>query len=181
MEHAVCTLVDQRQDVADITGIAHGQLRGEHEARGGLGDNSRFAAKLGRAVALAFADRGNGGIVGIDDFTAGQGLAVGEVPRLGGDLLMGGQGRGQRGVPARPLVRRQLGGALYLRLRGLCQRHHRLARRQQLRFRLAHQTHKDFPLAPALPPKAAHNLSELLEVLLGLRLQGRALGRYTGP
>ena len=101
-------LVHQGQDVADITGIAHRQLRGEHEARGGLGDNPRLAAKLGGAVTLAFADRGNGGIVGIDDFTAGQGLAVREATGLGGNLLMGAEGERQRGVPARPLVFRQL-------------------------------------------------------------------------
>ena len=92
-------------------GIAHGQLPGEHEARGGRGDDPRFAPKLGRAVALAFTDRGNGGIVDIDDFTAGQGLAVGETPRLGDELLMGGQGAGQGRVPALALLRGQRGGA----------------------------------------------------------------------
>ena len=101
-------LVDQGHDIAGITGIPHRQPRRKHEAGGGLGDNPRLAAKLGGAVALAFADRGNGGIIGIDDFTVRQGLAVGEAAGLGGDLLMGGEGHGQRGVPARPLVFRQL-------------------------------------------------------------------------
>ena len=95
-------LVDQGQDVADITGIAHRQPRGEHEARGGLGENPGLAAKLGGAVALAFADRGNGGIVGIDDFTAGQGLAVGEAARLGDNLLMGDRGRASAWCPSAP-------------------------------------------------------------------------------
>ena len=138
-------LVHQRHDVAAITGIAHRQLRGEHEACGGLADNPRLAAKLGGAVTLAFADRGDGGIVGIDDFTAGQGLAVGEATGLGSDLLMGDEGESQRGVPARPLVCRQRGGGLDLRLGSLRHRHHGLPRRQQLRFRLPDQLTKTFP------------------------------------
>ena len=116
--HGRLHFVDQGQHIADITGIPHRQLHGEDEARGGLGDNARFAAKLGGAVALAFANGGNGGIVGIDDFTLGQGLALGEAPGLGGDLLMGDKGHGQLGVQARPLLLGQLRGALHLRLRG---------------------------------------------------------------
>jgi hypothetical protein len=119
MSQGALHLVYQRSDVTDITGIAHRQLRSEDEARSGLGDNPRLATKLGGAVALAFADRGDGGIVGIDDFTASQGLAVREAPGLGSNLLMGDKGKSQRRVPARPLVCRQLGGALHLRLGGL--------------------------------------------------------------
>ena len=111
--------VDQGQDVADITGIAHRQPGRKHKAGGGLGEKTGLAAKLGGAVTLAFADRGNGGIVGIDDFTPRQGLAVGEAARLGDNLLMGDESESQRGVPARPLVCRQLGGALDLRLGGV--------------------------------------------------------------
>jgi hypothetical protein len=94
---------------------------------------------------------------------------------LGGDLLKGPQGQGQRGVPARPLLCRQCGGALALRLGALRQRHHGRSRRQQKRFRLADQPHKDFPLAATLPPKAAHDLGEIMLELLRLRLQGRTL------
>jgi hypothetical protein len=74
------------------------------------------------------------------------------------------------------LVCRQLGRGLDLRLGGPGQRHHRRSRRQQSRFRLPDQTHKDFPLAAALPPKAAHDLGKIELELLRLRLQGRALG-----
>jgi hypothetical protein len=35
-------------------------------------------AKLGGAVALTFEDRGNRGVIGIDDFAVGQFLALGE-------------------------------------------------------------------------------------------------------
>src|SRR4029077_8410645 len=47
---------------------------------------------------------------------------------------------------------------------------------QQLGFGLADQPHKDFPLPPALPPKATHNLGQRLELFLGLRLQRCPLG-----
>ncbi len=85
--------VDQGQDVADITGIAHGQPGRKHKAGGGLGEKTGLAAKLGGAVTLAFADRGNGGMVGIGNFTGRQGFAVGEASGLGHDLVMGGGGR----------------------------------------------------------------------------------------
>jgi hypothetical protein len=51
-----------------------------------------------------------------------------------------------------------------------------ISRGEQGGFRLAHQTHKDFPLAATLPPKAAHQLGEFELELLRLHLQGRALG-----
>jgi hypothetical protein len=111
----------------------------------------------------------------MDDFTAGQRLAVGEATGLAGNLLMGDEGESQGGVPTRPLVCRQRGGGLDLRL-GSLRHHHGLSRCQHLRFRLPDPTHKDFPLPPTLPPKPTHNLGEVLVQLLGLRLQGRALG-----
>lgn len=77
-----------------------------------------------------------------------------------------------RGVPACPLVLGQRGDTLDLRLGRVRQRHHRRSRREELRFRLPHQTHKDFPLAPTLPPKAAHDLGQCELELLGLLLQG---------
>ena len=54
-------LVDQGLHITGITGMAHGQLQRKDEARRWLGDNPRFAAELGGAVAFALADRGNGG------------------------------------------------------------------------------------------------------------------------
>jgi hypothetical protein len=172
-------LIDQRHDVAGITGITHGQVHGKNEAGGGLSDDAGLAAKLGGTVALAFTDGGNGGIVGIDNFAAGQDLAVGETARLGDDLLMSREGEGQRGVPACPLLLRQR-RTLEMGLRGLRQLGHRLARGQQERFGLAHQAHKDFPLPSALAPKAAHNLGQLQVELLRLLLQRRALDRAVG-
>ena len=69
LAQGVLHFVDQGHHIAGVRGIPHRQRKGEDEARGGLGDNAGFAAKLGGAVALAFANGGNRGIVGIDDFT----------------------------------------------------------------------------------------------------------------
>src|ERR1041385_9226994 len=90
---------------------------------------------------------------------------------------MRSQGNSQRGLPPCPLVLGQVGGSLHVRLGGARQRHYRLAHRQPLGFRLADQPHKDFPPAPTLPPKAAHNLGEVVVQRLGLRLQSCPLGR----
>src|SRR5215475_1208085 len=170
----VLHFVNQGQHIAGISGIPYRQLKGEDEARGRLGDNAGFAAKLGGAITLAFADRGNREIVRIDDFTVGQRLALSEAAGLGGDLLVGRESRLELGVQACPLVCGQMRGALYARLRGPCQPYHLVPGRQQLLFRLAHQRHKHLPLAPALPPKAAHNLGEVVVELLCLPLQRRA-------
>src|SRR6266850_8318017 len=169
--------VNQGQHRAGITGVTHGQMQGKDEAGGWFGNNPGLAAKLGGAVALAFANGGNRGIVGIDNFTLGQGFAVGEPTGLGGDLVMGCEGSFELGVQALPLALSQLRRALHVRLRGPRQQPHRLPSLQQLLFRLAHQRHKHFPLAAALPAKAAHNLGEVMLELLCLRLQRRARDR----
>src|SRR5262245_7568357 len=90
--------------------------------------------------------------------------------------MMGGQGDGQRRRPACPLVRGQLGCGLHLSLGGARQRDPSFPGRQQVSFRLAHQTDKDSSLPAALPSKATHNLGEVVVQLLGLRLQDRPLG-----
>ncbi len=73
--------VDQRQHIVIITRVPYRKMGGKDETRGGLGNNAGFAAKLGRTIALAFANRRNSAIVGIDDFTRGQRFALGEAPR----------------------------------------------------------------------------------------------------
>jgi len=169
-------LVDQRLDIADITGITHGQPRGKDKPRRGLTENPGLAPKLGGTVTLAFANRGKGGIVGIDNFTLCQRLAVRQPPRLADNLLMGLQRERQGDVPAGLLVLGQLGRGLHLRLGGLGQRCYGRAGPQQVRFGLPHQMHKHFALPATLPSKAAHQLGQRLELLLGLRLQRGALG-----
>ena len=100
----VLHFIDQGHHRAGSTGIPDRQRKGEKEARGGLSDKARLAAKLRGAVALAFANGGKRGIIGIDNFTLGQGLAVGEPAGLGGDLLMSGEGCAELGGQAPLLV-----------------------------------------------------------------------------
>jgi hypothetical protein len=71
-------LGDQGLHITGVTGIPYGQMQGKDEASGWLGDNPRLAAKLRGAVTFAFANGRNGGVVGVDDFAVGQGLALGE-------------------------------------------------------------------------------------------------------
>ena len=96
--------VDQRQHIAIITRVPYRKMGGEDETRGGLGNNAGFAAKLGRAIALAFANRRNSAIVGIDDFTRGQRFALGEAPRLVLNQLMRLDGGSEFGGQVRVLA-----------------------------------------------------------------------------
>jgi hypothetical protein len=68
--------VKQGQHIARVTGIARGHLVGKDKARRGLRQDAGLAAKLRRAIAFAFDDGGNGGVIGIDDFAVGQFFAL---------------------------------------------------------------------------------------------------------
>ena len=162
--------VDQGQPVAGSPRVAHGQVPGKNKAGGGLGDEARLTAKLRGTVALAFADGGKGRSVGMDNVTAGQGLAGGEAAGLGDDLLRGGHGEGQRGGPGGTLLLGQLRRTREVGRRGLRQLGHGLARGQPERCRLPPQAHNHLPLPPALPPKATPNLGELRGELWSLAL-----------
>ena len=73
-------LVKQGQHIAGIARIALGHTIGKDKARGRFRHNTGLSTKLGGAIALPFEDGGNGGIVGIDDFTVAEFLALGEPP-----------------------------------------------------------------------------------------------------
>ena len=64
-------LVDQGLHVPGITRMAHGQVQGNDEAGGWLGDNPGLAAKLRGAMAFALANGRNRGIVRVDNFAMG--------------------------------------------------------------------------------------------------------------
>src|SRR5258708_4078872 len=121
-----------------------------------LRDDPGLAPKWGGAVALALEDGGASAIVGIDDFTVGEALALGQSARLLTDGAMGLQGGVEVCCQARARRLAQWRGALKALLGGLGQRGNRQAMLQQRCFRLADQAHKDFALAPALPAKATH-------------------------
>ena len=63
-------------------------------------------------IALALHNGGNGGIMGIDDFTVGQLLALGQPPRLRADVPMRFLRRAQVSGQALPRGHAQMGGLL---------------------------------------------------------------------
>jgi len=74
--HGVLHLVERGQHIARVTGIARRHLVGKDKARSGLRQDAGLAAKLRRAIALAFDNGGNGGVIGIDDFAVGRLFAL---------------------------------------------------------------------------------------------------------
>ncbi len=82
-------LVEQGQHITGIARIALRDPVRKDEPRGGLRHQAGFAAKLGGAIALAFEDGGNGGIVRIDNFTMTEFFALREAYGLGTDVGMG--------------------------------------------------------------------------------------------
>src|SRR5215510_3040435 len=101
----VLHFVNQGLHILDVTGIPHGQRQGKDEAGRWLGDNPGLAAELGGAMAFAFANGRNRGIVGVYDFAVAQRLALRQPTGWGGDPLMGlERGREPRGpgAPAGP-------------------------------------------------------------------------------
>lgn len=150
--------IESGHHIAGITGIAHGGVESKDKAGGGLREDTGLAPKLGGAIALAFDARGNGGIVSIDDFALKQAFALGQLPRLFGDLVMGLQGLAQVTDKAFTDSGAPLGSLLKMLLGVGGELNKGAARLQQLPFGLAHQLDKDVALSPALASKAAHDL-----------------------
>jgi hypothetical protein len=165
--------VNQRQDIAGITGIAHRRMRGKDEACRRFRDEARLAAKLDCTIALSLENRGNGCVVRIDNFTVPQPFAMDEPSRLCGNVIMGAQGLPQlRGhTLALGLTERLDTGQLHLG--GLCQSDDRGPESEQARFRLAHQAQEDLALATTLATKAAHDLLEVFVEAVGMALERR--------
>ena len=100
---ACSTLVTKGSTYTGITGIAHGQMPGKDKARRRLGDNPGLAAELGGAMAFAFANGRNRGIVRVDNFAVAQRLALRQSAGLGCDPLMRLERGRELGVQTRPL------------------------------------------------------------------------------
>ena len=94
-------LIEQGDHITGIVRIAGWYPGGKDKAGGGFRHEAGFAPKLGRAIALPFEDGSNGQIVGIDEFTVAELLALGQPARLLADLRLGGQGAAQ--LPGQPL------------------------------------------------------------------------------
>src|SRR5712691_245614 len=169
----VLHFVDQGQHITLIAGIADGEMEGEREARGHIGENAGFFAKLGGTVALTFQNWRNGEVIRVDEFALRQRLASREASGLFFDVLMGLYSRRKLGVQARALVLRKLPGAAQALLGCPSQRQDLLSHLKYVLFGLAHQRHKHFPFASALPAKAPHELLEVMLELASLPLQGR--------
>ena len=167
-------LVEQGQHIAGIARIALGHKVGKDETRGRFRDDTGLSAKLRRAIALAFDNGSNSGIVGIDQFKVAELLALGEPLGLPADVLMGAHRRAQLTGKTRALrLTQRL--CLFKTLLGLLGKSFDgLAKFQELLFGLANQLDKDMRLAPAAAAKAPHDFFDLLLEALGLLLE---LGR----
>ena len=89
-------LVEQGQHITRITRIALGHEVGKDKTGRGFRGDAGLSAKLRRAIALAFDNGGNGGIVGIDQFTVAELLALGQPGGLFTDVVMVVHRRGER-------------------------------------------------------------------------------------
>ena len=168
--------IEQRHHIAGIVRIARWHQGGKDKAGGRFRHNAGLTPKLGRAIALAFEDRGNGQIVGIDEFAMREFLALGEALGLFADLLFGAQGRAQRLGQALPLRGREGLGLPQELLSLLAERRDGVAERQQLAFGLAHQFHENVAPPPALAAKTPHSLFQLVMQVVGLRPQAGDAG-----
>ena len=156
---------------------------GKDKAGSGLGQDASFATKLGRAIAFAFHDGGNGGVIRIHDVALGQLFALGQAPRLLGDLPMRVAGGCQVTTQALTLRLTQGVGLMQARWGVLGPGLYATVKIQQVLFGLAHQFDKDFALAPALTTKATHDFVQGLVQLMswGLQSGGRERALLTDP
>jgi hypothetical protein len=170
-------LVEHGQHIARITRIALGYPIRKDKAGSGLGEQTGFATKLGRTIAFAFDDGGNGGVIRIDDFTLGELFALGEALRLLGDLPMRVAGGFQ--VTKQALTLRLTQGAVLVQERFgvLAPGLYVTAQVQQVLFGLTHQCDEDLALAPALTAKASHDLLQGLVQRMSRGLQSRGWDR----
>ena len=169
-------LLDFVQQGQDITGIAWIPFRDairKDKARGRVGRDPRLTPKLHGAIALAFEDGRDRQIVGIDEFTVRQCLAMDEPGGLLADVGMVIQGRAERlgETLALPIAQRCRLDQEALGL--LPQSGDGLPQLQQFLFCVAHQLHKDLTLPTTLATKAPHDLGQLLLECLGLTPEGR--------
>ena len=154
--------VNQRQDIALITRIALGRAVGKDIPCGRFRDDARLTTELSWTIALAFDNRGNGRVVGIDHFKVIQFLALREVFGWFADVLMMTHRRGE-GL-AEPLTLRltQRCDVFKARLGLLAKGGDASTELKELLFGLAHQLDEDLTLTPTATAKAAHHFGEVL-------------------
>ena len=171
--------VQQGQHITRITRIPWGHERGEDKTGRGFRGDAGLSPTLRRAITLAFNNRGNGGIVGVDQFTVVELLAVGKPCRLLPDVVMVAHRRGERQRETLTLRLAQ-GDRVFEALLGLeASGLNGLTQCKELVFGLTHQRHEDAPLPSATATKAPHDLGEGVLQVLGLVVEwdGPAVAR----
>jgi hypothetical protein len=163
--------VEEGQHIPGIARIALGDAVRKEKPGGGVRHDAGFAATLGRAIPLAFDDRSDGRIVGMDDLTVRKRFALGEPLGLLVDRLMGAHHHGQ--LPGQTLA---LGLRQVVRLGEeppclLRKPLDGLAERKEWPFGVADQLHEDVALPPALAAKTTHDLCQLLWEAVGSALE----------
>ena len=175
--------IEEGQPRARITRMALGDAIGKEKAGSGLGQDASVATTLGRAMAFALHDWGNGGVIRMHDCALGQLFALGQAPRLLGDLPMRVAGGFQVTTQALTLRLTQGAGLMQARLGVLGPGLHATAQIQHVLCGLTHQFDEDCALAPALTTKATHDFLQGLVPLMSWVLQsgGRERALRTDP
>ncbi len=164
-------LVEQGQHIPGIARVALRHKVGKDKTGRWFRHDAGLSTKLRRAITLAFENRRNGRIVGIDKFTVAELFALGEPLGLPTDVLMGAQPRGQRTAETFTRGIAQ-GRRLFKVLLGLLSKGFEgLAKRKELLFRLAHQLHEDVTLTSTAAAKGAHDFFQRMLEALGLALK----------
>jgi hypothetical protein len=171
--HRLLDCVQEGQDIAGIARIPCGYAVCKDKARGRVRHDAGLTAKLRGTIAFPFEDGSAREIVGIDQLTVQQLLAMGEPGGLRADVGMAAQCRVERlsdtlalGVTERRRLVQEMLGLLPQCGNGL-------AKLQELLLRVAHQLYQDPALTTALAAKAPHDFFQLLVELLGLTRENR--------
>lgn len=164
-------LFEQGQPITRIARIALRHQIGKDKTGCWFRCDAGLSAKLRGTIALAFENRGKGEIVGIDQFTVAQLLALGQPGGLCTDVFMVAHRRGEGKGETLTLGLTQ-GERLFEALFGLEGKDFdRLAACQKLLFSMSHQLDKDMPLAATASAKTPHDLCEFLCEASGLALE----------
>ena len=142
--------VDQRQHRAGVARIALGYKGSEEKTGRGFRDDAGLSATLRRAIALAFEQRGNGGIRGIDQFAVAALLALGQLGGVCPDVGMVAHRCGERQEETLALG---------------------LPQGKELLFGLTHQGHAHASLPSTAAAKTPHDLCEGVLQVLGVAVE----------
>ncbi len=166
-----------------LTRLARGHPRSQAQAGNGRGAQTDVAPALGGTMAFAWAERGHGGGIRLDDVARTALFAVGQARRVWGDLPR----RGARGLQVAPpaLARRlaPVGGLGQERCGLLGPGGQATAQVQHGRGGLAHPRAEAGAVAPAVAAQATPDLGQSLVACLrrGLQARGRARAWLAAP